>query len=99
MLTENVTLTACALKKAVKEMIVKIGSASATTALPRAAQGMIVPTVIARVATVRTTVASGPIVTAVVQEDALVYSVSRGVVSGSTARRSISPALVLAAAS
>ncbi|KAH1602270.1 hypothetical protein KXX25_004268 [Aspergillus fumigatus] len=98
-LTENVTLTACALKKAVKEMIVKIGSASATTALPRAAQGMIVPTVIARVATVRTTVASGPIVTAVVQEDALVYSVSRGVVSGSTARRSISPALVLAAAS
>ncbi|KAK9562394.1 hypothetical protein V6Z88_003920 [Aspergillus fumigatus] len=84
---------------AVKEMIVKIGSASATTALPRAAQGMIVPTVIARVATVRTTVASGPIVTAVVQEDALVYSVSRGVVSGSTARRSISPALVLAAAS
>ncbi|KAH2337317.1 hypothetical protein KXW87_006348 [Aspergillus fumigatus] len=98
-LTENVTLTACALKKAVREMIVKIGSASATTALPRAAQGMIVPTVIARVATVRTTVASGPIVTAVVQEDALVYSVSRGVVSGSTARRSISPALVLAAAS
>ncbi|KAH2165563.1 hypothetical protein KXV74_005075, partial [Aspergillus fumigatus] len=98
-LTENVTITACALKKAVKEMIVKIGSASATTALPRAAQGMIVPTVIARVATVRTTVASGPIVTAVVQEDALVYSVSRGVVSGSTARRSISPALVLAAAS